>query len=66
MLVHSFSPSDRWFDDFSAFAALSGPAPRMGELAPVATCGSVRLFIGWCKGDQRFRQDQGQFTRLER
>lgn len=56
MLVHSFSPTDRWFEDYLAFAALFGVTPRIGELVSVGRCGDVSLSIGWCKGDQRFRQ----------
>ena len=55
MLVHSFSPTDRWFEDFSAFAGLFGAKPRMGELTTVGRCGDVSLSIGWCRGDERFR-----------
>jgi Domain of unknown function (DUF6946) len=55
LLVHSFSPTDRWFEDFSAFAGLFGVTPRMGELAAVGRCRDVSLSIGWCRGDQRFR-----------
>jgi len=47
MLIHSFSSSDRWFDDFAAFAALL----RLGS------CSGVNLHIGWCKGDQKFRAE---------
>ena len=57
MLVHSFSPTDRWFEDFSTFARLFGAKPRIGELATVGRCSGVSLSIGWCKGDQRFRAD---------
>jgi hypothetical protein len=64
MLVHSFSPTDRWFDDFRAFAALFGAPPRLGEMAQVSTCSDVQLFIGWCKGDQRFRQAGDSVTRI--
>jgi len=56
MLVHSFSESDRWFDDFAAFAALWGAKPQVGELVELRQCHDVRLWIGWCKGDQRFRR----------
>ena len=55
MLVHSFSPTDRWFDHFSAFAGLFGAKPRIGELTTVGSCSDVSLSIGWCKGDHRFR-----------
>lgn len=57
MVVHSFSPTDRWFDDFVAFASLFGKTPNIGELLPVGRCGGVHLHVGWCKGDQRFRAE---------
>ncbi len=55
MIVQSFSSEGRWFEDFTAFAALFGLAPRPGEtaLAPVPEIGSLR--IGWAKGDPAFR-----------
>jgi hypothetical protein len=55
MLVHSFSLNDKWFDGFSAFAALFGEPPAMGEVTSATRCGNVHLFLGWCKGDQQFR-----------
>lgn len=57
MLIHSFSSTDRWFDDFAAFAALFSQAPKMGELVHLGSCSGVNLHIGWCKGDQRFRTE---------
>jgi len=57
MLVHSFSPTDRWFEDFAAFASLFGRTPGIGELVAVGDRGGVDLSLGWCKGDQRFRAD---------
>ena len=57
MLVHSFSPTDRWFEDFVAFARLFKASPRIGELVHAGQCGQTQLFLGWCKGDQRFRSE---------
>jgi hypothetical protein len=59
MLVHSFSWSDRWFDDFAAFAKLFNRTPRIGELVTLSSCSGIELHVGWCKGDQRFRTDAG-------
>ncbi|GAV32256.1 MAG: hypothetical protein QMD76_03205 [Anaerosomatales bacterium] len=55
MLVHSFSPSGLWFDDFSAFAALLGADAAVGTVSRVEREDGVPLFIGWCRGDERFR-----------
>ena len=57
MLVHSFSSTDRWFDDFAAFAGLFKRTPKIGELVTLGSCGGVELHIGWCKGNQKFRED---------
>jgi len=66
MLVHSFSPTALWFDDFAAFAALFGVEAQVGGVARVGTFGGIPLFIGWCKGDQRFRGRVEQAHRAER
>jgi hypothetical protein len=54
MLVHSFSPTDKWFDDFAAFAALFGTQARIGTLRAVGIRRNLPLFVGWCSGDQEF------------
>lgn len=58
MLVHSFSPSNKWFDDFSTFARLFGAQPNLGELVSIGKPQSIPLFIGWCCGDQCFREPE--------
>jgi hypothetical protein len=55
MLVHSFSPSHKWFADFVAFATLFAVRPVVGELSAIGTFSGTRLYIGWCQGDQQFR-----------
>jgi hypothetical protein len=55
MLVHSFSPSDKWFEDFAQFAEMFGKRPKLGEVLAATRCGKTDLFLGWCKGDQQFR-----------
>jgi hypothetical protein len=57
MLIHSFSASDRWFDDFAAFATLFNRTPKIGDLVTLGNCSGVELHVGWCKGDQKFRAE---------
>jgi hypothetical protein len=57
MLVHSFSPTNRWFEDFVAFAGLFGSTPNANEIILASQCGGVELHIAWCRGDQRFRSE---------
>lgn len=55
MLVHSFSPTGRWFDDFAAFVALFGCQAQVGNVVRIGEHVDIPLYVGWCKGDQRFR-----------
>lgn len=57
MLVQSFSPSGKWHSDFRAFAKLFNAAPGKGSAVSIGTYGGIKLYIGWCVGDQRFRAD---------
>jgi len=55
MIVHSFSPTERWFDAFTAFVELlGGSTPRVGEPIVLPNAGK-RLILGWAKGDAHFR-----------
>jgi hypothetical protein len=56
MIVQSFSPTDRWFDDFGEFAKTFGESALLGQLISIGRRGGVSVYIGWCKGDQHFRQ----------
>ncbi|GAB4275366.1 MAG: hypothetical protein Kow0056_04810 [Coriobacteriia bacterium] len=56
MLVHSFSPTLKWFDDFAAFARLYGERPDPGELVYLGDHDGTPLWVGWCCGDQRYRE----------
>jgi hypothetical protein len=55
MIVHSFSPSQKWLSDFQSFASLLGAKAEPGRLASVGERGGVRLYLGWTAGDQGFR-----------
>lgn len=57
MVVHSFSPEGRWFDDFARFSELLGASPGQSGARRVGVRGGVPLFVGWASGDQRFRSD---------
>lgn len=57
MLVHSFSPSGKWFEDFSNFGDLCGQKVERGRLVFLGKRRGIPLYIGWCIGDQRFRTE---------
>lgn len=55
MIVHSFSPQRRWFDDFARFARLLGAGDlRPGEVAVIGTPSGRPLALGWACGDPAF------------
>jgi hypothetical protein len=48
MLVHSFSPTHRWFEDFAAFScAMAQPLQRLGVCSAAKTCEGVSLRLAW-------------------
>ncbi|WP_374469927.1 hypothetical protein [Phenylobacterium sp.] len=54
MIVHSFSPERRWFEDYARFVQLFGPAPAPESTTVEIPCGR-RLLLGWAAGDQAYR-----------
>ena len=55
MIVHSFSPTGRWYDAFEEFVALFGSKAERGRLLPIPVpTNSPPLYIGWATGDPRF------------
>lgn len=54
MLVHSFSQSDMWFEDFRAFGRLLGCDLQRDRLSAAGTFQGVELSLGWCRGEERF------------
>lgn len=55
MIVHSFSPHRRWFDDFAAFVRLLGGGDiQPGEAKVIHVPSGRPLVLGWACGDERF------------
>jgi len=54
MLVHSFSLTRRWSEDFSAFCQDMSAKPLSPDLYGVPRFKSPRLYLAWCAGDERF------------
>jgi hypothetical protein len=50
MLVHSFSKSNAWFDDFRAFASLFGAKADVGKVVPAGRPQGINLYLGWAHG----------------
>jgi hypothetical protein len=56
MLVHSFSPTRSWFDDYSAFATGLGVVAEPNEIARVGVRQGIELYLGWVQGEAAFLQ----------
>ncbi|MBR0684657.1 hypothetical protein JQ594_01910 [Bradyrhizobium manausense] len=54
MIVHSFSPEDKWFDAYAAFLHLLGLAAERERLVSKKLHNGRILHFGWAKGDARF------------
>jgi hypothetical protein len=55
MIVHSFSPSDLWFEDYQAFIRLYGiENVVIGKLYFLREIAGIKLFSGWARGGETF------------
>ncbi|EGB14938.1 hypothetical protein DND132_1732 [Pseudodesulfovibrio mercurii] len=50
LLVHSFSPTHQWFNDYASFLDLYDVNAKLGQLQPVTTFTHVPLYAGWVTG----------------
>ena len=50
MLVHSFSPENRWFDDYLNFVRLFQKQTVMNELISLGSVHGIALYAAWVKG----------------
>ncbi len=54
MIVHSFSPTRKWYAAFERFAALFGVPAEAGRLLLFRPDALPPLYVGWAAGDSRF------------
>jgi hypothetical protein len=54
MIVHSFSPTSLWFDDFSFFVSLLGGQVTMTKGFYGRTPTGMPMLYAWAKGDPKF------------
>jgi hypothetical protein len=50
MLVHSFSPTNEWFEDFDKFAGLFEIRAEPNKISSAGRVNGIDLYIGWVKG----------------
>lgn len=54
MLVHSFSPTQKWFTDFRSFANLYGIDPKPNQIYQACERDGITLHLGWVCGNQEY------------
>lgn len=54
MIVHSFSPTSEWFDDFAAFAGLFGITPEVDKVFTTKLSSGIPLDLAWIHGDEQY------------
>ena len=54
MLIHSFSPTGRWHQDFVSFCIAMAAKPVYAGTYVAERFDRPRLYLCWCKGDEGF------------
>ena len=54
MIIHSFSPNNRWFEEFKAFVTLFKADAVIGILTTVEARNGLPLHLAWVHGDVRY------------
>jgi len=54
MLIHSFSRSNEWFDDYIQFLTLFGIDAYPDSLVFAKSINGIDLYFGWVKGDEEY------------
>lgn len=57
MLVHSFSPTSLWLEDYKAFATALGVQAEENAITHVGARSGIELYLGWCSGEQSWRAE---------
>lgn len=54
MLVHSFSQTNEWFDDYCQFLALFSAKGEINSLVFAKNIDGINLYFGWVKGNRKY------------
>ncbi|MBK7564516.1 MAG: hypothetical protein IPI21_09630 [Propionivibrio sp.] len=67
MLVHSFSQTSEWFQDYAAFVSLlGGSAASEDSIVSVGVRSGISLHLAWVRGDVQYLSKQRAKKRLTR
>lgn len=54
MVVHSFSQTSEWLEDYRDFASLFSAKADMNKIVSVGRPGGISLYLAWVNGDKRY------------
>lgn len=54
MVVHSFSQTAEWFDDYKEFAALFGVQANINKIVLADRASEIHLYLAWVSGDKKY------------
>lgn len=59
MIIHSFSPKNKWHNDYLEFVKMLNPNPNISEeVGTIERCktlkSGIELYIGWIKGNEKY------------
>jgi len=54
VIVHSFSPLDKWFEDFAKFVRLFGLTPKVNSVVSAQAPAGLPLHFAWIHGDEKY------------
>jgi len=54
LLIHSFSQSDEWFDDYKNFAMLFNATAQIDEIISAGSLSNIELHLAWVRGKKAY------------
>ncbi len=54
VLIHSFSQSNEWFDDYNEFLALFGMNSKVNNVTRPKNVDGIDLYFSWIRGDKKY------------
>lgn len=54
VIIHSFSPTNEWFEDFAKFVSLFGATPKVNSIVSTKLSNEMLLHFAWIHGNEEY------------
>jgi len=54
VIIHSFSPTNEWFEDFAKFVSLFGAIPKINSVVSAELPNGMPLHFAWIHGNEEY------------